>query len=69
MKAAIDADGTRMHVGSNRLHLSVTDDVDIIIDPDVKVDVAMPSAEKGGSTAYLTISTEHPDKFGVTEQD
>lgn len=36
------------------------------IDPDVKVDVAMPSAEKGGHTAYLTIGTEHPDKFGVT---
>lgn len=26
------------------------------IEPDVKVDVAMPSAEKGGSTVYLTLN-------------
>ncbi len=39
------------------------------IDPEVKVDVAMPSAEKSGRTAYLTISTKHPEKFGVTQQE
>ena len=32
VKEVIDADGNRMSVGSNRLHLSVTDDVDIIIE-------------------------------------
>jgi hypothetical protein len=48
---------------------AVASDILQRIEPDVKVDVSMPSAEKGGSTAYLTISTEHPDKFGVTPQD
>ena len=32
VKEVIDADGNRMSVGSNRLHLSVTDDVDIVFD-------------------------------------
>lgn len=32
VKEVIDADGERMSVGTNRLHLSVTDDVDIIIE-------------------------------------
>lgn len=35
VKEVIDADGNRMSVGSNRLHLSVTDDVDIIIETDM----------------------------------
>ena len=35
VKEVIDADGNRMSVGSNRLHLSVTDDVDIIIETDI----------------------------------
>ena len=35
VKEVIDADGERMSVGSNRLHLSVTDDVDIIIETDM----------------------------------
>lgn len=48
---------------------AVASDILQRIDPEVKVDVAMPSAEKGGSTAYLTIRTEHPDKFGVTAQE
>lgn len=32
VKEVIDGNGGRMSVGSNRLHLSVTDDVDIIIE-------------------------------------
>ena len=35
VKEVIDADGERMSVGSNRLRLSVTDDVDIIIETDM----------------------------------
>ena len=35
VKEVIGADGERMSVGSNRLHLSVTDDVDIIIETDM----------------------------------
>lgn len=48
---------------------SMASDILQRIDPDVKVDVAMPSAEKGGHTAYLTIRTEHPDKFAVIAQE
>lgn len=35
VKEVIDETGGRMSVGSNRLHLSVTDDVDIIIETDM----------------------------------
>lgn len=35
VKKVIDKDGKRMSVGTNRLHLSVTDDIDIIIETDM----------------------------------
>jgi len=57
VKEVIDADGERMSVGSNRLHLSVTDDVDIIIETDMgpMYDVWIQNHTEGeGCTVALT---------------
>ena len=57
VKEVIDADGNRMSVGSNRLHLSVTDDVDIIIETDMgpMYDVWIQNHTEGeGCTVALT---------------
>lgn len=33
------------------------------IDPDVRVDISMPRADDCGHSAYLSITTRHPDRF------
>lgn len=35
------------------------------IDPEATTDVKMPRAGEGGRTAYFTITTSHPEKFGI----
>ena len=57
VKEVIDADGERMSVGTNRLHLSVTDDVDIIIETGMgpMYDVWIQNHTEGeGCTVALT---------------
>jgi len=36
------------------------------IDPEATTDVKMPRAGDGGHIAYFTITTSHPEKFGIT---
>lgn len=36
------------------------------IDPEATTDVKMPRADEGGRTAYFTITTRHPEKFGIS---
>jgi hypothetical protein len=33
------------------------------IDPDAIVNISMPRADDGGHSAYLSITTRHPDRF------
>lgn len=36
------------------------------IDREATVDVKMPRLNEGGRNGYLTITTRHPEKFGIT---
>ena len=69
VKEVIDADGERMSVGSNRLHLSVTDDVDIIIETgmDPMYDVWIQNHTEGeGCTVALTEDLENVASFIIS---
>lgn len=66
IKEVIDADGKRMSVGSNRLHLSVTDDIDIIIETDMSpmYDVWIQNHTEGeGCTVARTADLEKVASF------
>lgn len=66
VKEVIDAGGERMSVGSNRLHLSVTDDVDIIIETgmDPMYDVWIQNHTEGeGCTVAKTMDTRKVAEF------
>ena len=66
VKEVIDDDGERMSVGSNRLHLSVTDDVDIIIETGMSpmYDVWIQNHTEGeGCTVALTDDLEKVAAF------
>lgn len=66
VKEVIGADGERMSVGSNRLHLSVTDDVDIIIETDMgpMYDVWIQNHTEGeGCTVAKTMDLQKVAEF------
>lgn len=66
VKEVIGADGGRMSVGSNRLHLSVTDDVDIIIETDMgpMYDVWIQNHTEGeGCTVAKTMDLQKVAEF------
>lgn len=66
VKEVIGADGERMSVGSNRLHLSVTDDVDIIIETDMgpMYDVWIQNHTEGeGCTVTKTMDLQKVAEF------
>ena len=69
VKEVIDADGNRMSVGSNRLHLSVTDDVDIIIETGMgpMYDVWIQNHTEGeGCTVAKTMDLQKVDEFIIS---
>lgn len=69
VKELIDADGERMSVGSNRLHLSVTDDVDIIIETDMgpMYDVWIQNHTEGeGCTVAKTMDLKKVAEFIIS---
>lgn len=69
VKEVIDADGERMSVGSNRLHLSVTDDVDIIIETGMgpMYDVWIQNHTEGeGCTVAKTMDTRKVAEFIIS---
>lgn len=66
VKEVIGADGERMSVGSNRLHLSVTGDVDIIIETDMgpMYDVWIQNHTEGeGCTVAKTMDLQKVAEF------
>lgn len=69
VKEVIGADGERMSVGSNRLHLSVTDDVDIIIETDMgpMYDVWIQNHTEGeGCTVAKTMDLQKVAEFIIS---
>ena len=69
VKEVIDADGERMSVGTNRLHLSVTGDVDIIIETDMgpMYDVWMQNHTEGeGCTVAKTMDLQKVAEFIIS---
>lgn len=69
VKEVIDADGERMSVGSNRLHLSVTGDVDIIIETGMgpMYDVWIQNHTEGeGCTVAKTMDLQKVAEFIIS---
>lgn len=69
VKEVIDADGERMSVGTNRLRLSVTDDVDIIIETDMgpMYDVWIQNHTEGeGCTVAKTMDLQKVAEFIIS---
>lgn len=69
VKEVIDADGERMSVGTNRLHLSVTGDVDIIIETDMgpMYDVWIQNHTEGeGCTVAKTMDLQKVAEFIIS---
>lgn len=69
VKEVIYADGTRMSIGSYHFHLSVTDDVDIIIETDMgpMYDVRIQNHTEGeGCTVAKTMDLQKVAEFIIS---